>query len=146
MNKTLKILLIFLLFDAVVLGAYFGIKALGGKRSNPAADYEWTAMDESYQPQDSIEEFIKNDAAEKELFPVYIRNYKRNKAVLKLFRGTKFARASESVLNLSYPGLEDWMLIDIKYKNEKQQDIQRTILYVMIKNEWRVADSGRLQE
>jgi len=127
MNKALKIILIFFLLDAVILGAYFGIRALGGKRSDPAADFEWAAIDENFQPRDSIEEFIKNDAAEKDLFPVYVRNYKRNKDVLKLFKGANFARASESVLNLSYPGLEDWLLIDIKYKNEKEQEIQRAV-------------------
>ena len=44
------------------------------------------------------------------------------------------------------PGLDDWTLVDVKYKNEKQQEIARTILYVNVKNQWRVGDSGTLQK
>ena len=40
--------------------------------------YEWKTMDESYQPMDYVEQFIKDDASAKGLFPVQIRNYGRN--------------------------------------------------------------------
>ena len=43
---------------------------------------------------------------------------------------------------MAYPGLEDWMLIDIKYKNEKGQEVLRTVLYVQVEGTWRVGDSG----
>jgi predicted nucleotidyltransferase len=45
---------------------------------------------------------------------------------------------------MAFPDLEDWMLIDIKYKNEKDQEILRTVLYVLIEGNWRVGDSGTL--
>jgi hypothetical protein len=38
------------------------------------------------------------------------------------------------------------MLVDLKYKDEKERDIQRTMLYVEIGGQWKVADSGRLMK
>ena len=42
------------------------------------------------------------------------------------------------------PDLDDWTLVDVKYKNEKQQEIARTIPCVSVKNQWRIGDSGIL--
>ncbi len=64
--------------------------------------------------------------------------------MLKRFRGTNFARPNEAALNMAFRGLGDWMLVDLKYKNEKDQDVQRTVLYVEIGGTWRVGDSGTL--
>jgi hypothetical protein len=36
------------------------------------------------------------------------------------------------------------MLIDLKYTNEKGQEVLRTVLYVQIEGNWRVGDSGSL--
>ena len=147
MSKTQKALVMFLAFDAVIAGFYFGIKAISsssGKALTSAND--WRMMDESYQPVDYVEQFIKDDASEKGIFPVQIRNYGRNSDVLKRFKGKNFARSSESSLNLAFPGLDDWTIIDIKYKNEKEMEVARTILYISIKNQWRVGDSGSLMK
>ena len=146
MSKPVKIIFIFLVFDLVVLGAYFGIKSAISSNSGktPMDAYEWKAMDEYYQPVDYVEQFIKDDAAAKGIFPVQIRNYGKNGDVLKRFIGKNFARSSTSSLDLAFPGLDDWTLVDVKYKNEKQQEISRTILYVNVKNQWRVGDSGTL--
>jgi len=145
MNKTVKILVIFLAIDAVIAGFYFGIKAISSSSDGSPTDaYEWKTMDEAYQPVDYVEQFIKDDASGKGIFPVQIRNYGRNGDVLKRFKGKNFARSSESNLNLAFPGLDDWTLIDVKYKNEKGMEVSRTILYVSIKNQWRVGDSGKL--
>jgi hypothetical protein len=147
MNKTVKILVIFLAIDAVIAGFYFGIKAISSSSGESPADaYEWKTMDEYYQPADYVEQFIKDDASEKGIFPVQIRNYGRNGDVLKRFKGKNFARSSESSLNLAFPGLDDWTLIDVKYKNEKEMEVARTILYISIKNQWRVGDSGLLMK
>jgi hypothetical protein len=147
MNKVAKIILIFLAIDAVAVIAYFGIKALAGHGGKSLEDeYPWVTVDENYSPKNSIEEFIKSDAAEKGLLPIYLRNYGQNTAVLKKFRGTNFAGANEAVLRMAYRGMEDWMIVDLKYRNERQQDIQRTVLYVEIGGQWRVADSGRLMK
>ena len=109
-----------------------------------ADDYEWTTIDENYSPRNYVEEFIKNDSEEKGLFPVDIRNYGKDASVLRRFRGSNFARPNEAALTMAYQGLEDWMLIDIKYKNEKAQEVQRTVLYVQVEGIWRVGDSGNL--
>ncbi len=148
MNKTVKIIGIFLVFDLVVLGAYFGIKSAMSAKSGktPMDAYEWKSMDEYYQPADYVEQFIKDDALAKGIFPVEIRNYGRNADVLKRFIGKNFARSSASSLDMAFPGLDDWTLVDVRYKNEKQQEIARTILYVSVKNQWRVGDSGTLQK
>jgi len=145
MSKTTKIILIFLAVDALIAGIYFGTKALSsGSGKTPMDEYEWQMIDANYQPRDFIETFIMNDASAKNIFPVYIRNYGRDTSVLKRFTGTNFARASETILDMTFPGLDDWTIIDVKYKNEKEQEIARTILYVNVKNEWKVGDSGKL--
>ncbi len=144
MNKTVKIIVYFLVFDLIVLGAYFGIKSAMKPGTAPMEAYEWKTMDESYQPADYVEQFIKDDAMAKGIFPVEIRNYGRNADVLKRFIGKNFARSAASSLDLAFPGLDDWTLVDVRYKNERQQEIGRTILYVSVKGQWRVGDSGTL--
>jgi hypothetical protein len=146
LNKALKVVVIFLVIDAVAAGVYFGYKAFFGKGPSPEDEYAWVAVDGNYQARNSVEEFIKADAVQKGLLPVYLRNYGRNVAVLKKFRGTNVARANEAVLEMAYRGLQDWMLVDLKYKNEKERDIQRTMLYIQIGGQWKVADSGRLMK
>lgn len=118
----------------------------GCRKGATADDYEWVTIDESYTPRNYIEEFIKTDSEEKGIFPVSIRNYGQDPSILRRFRGTHFAKPNEAALNMAYPDLEDWMLIDIKYKNERDQEVQRTVLYVQIGGHWRVGDSGRLLE
>ena len=126
------------------LAACFATGLLSCGRGARPEDFEWTTIDESYAPKNYVEEFIKNDAEQKEIFPVYIRNYGQNPAMLKRFRGSNFARPTEAALNMAFRGLGDWMLVDLKYKNEKEQDVQRTVLYVEIGGSWRVGDSGTL--
>jgi len=145
MNKILKIIIYFLIFDIIVIAGYFAYKTiLRGKSSSKPEDFEWVAIDENYAPQNYIEEFIKNDAAQKGIFPVYIRSYGRDAGVLKRFLGTNFARPTEAQLNMMYKGLEDWMLLDLKYEDEKDREVQRTLLYVQFKGAWQVGDSGKL--
>ena len=131
----------FLIIDALLLGGLTGCKK--GARNE---DYPWVTIDENYVPQNYIEEFIKSDSGQKGIFPVYIKNYERDKSILRLFRGSNFARPNEAALNMAFKDLEDWMLIDLKYNNEKRQEVLRTVLYVQIDGSWRVGDSGRLLE
>ncbi len=145
MNKAAKIIVYFLVFDAIVLGFYFGIKALTkGPGKSPMDEYEWKMVDASYEPSDFVEQFIKEDAAQKDIFPVEIRNFKQNDDVFERFQGKNFARSSAKSLDLAYPGLDDWALVEIRYKNEKEQVIDRVVLYVSIRGQWRVGDSGTL--
>ena len=141
MRQRLRTLGLFMLAAAVLIGA-----PAGCRKGATADDYEWVTIDESYTPRNYIEEFIQTDSEQKGIFPVSIRNYGHDAAVLKRFRGTQFAKPNEAALNMAYPELEDWMLIDIKYKNEREQEVQRTVLYVQIDGQWRVGDSGRLLE
>jgi len=128
----------------LIVGVAFIAGSGGCRKGSLADDYEWTTIDESYTPQNYVEEFIKNDSEQKGIFPVNIRNYGKDVSILRRFRGTNFAKPNEAALNMAFPGLEDWMLIDIKYKNEKDQEILRTVLYVQIEGAWRVGDSGSL--
>lgn len=130
----------------VALAAGFLAGLASCKRGARPEDFEWTAIDESYTPKSYVEEFIKNDAEQKGIFPVYIRNYGKDPAVLRLFRGTNFARPTEAALNLAFRGLDDWMLVDLKYRNEKNQEILRAVLYVEVNGSWRVGDSGALMK
>jgi hypothetical protein len=143
MSKTVKYLLYFLAFDAVVVGGYFGFKALTGG-GGPAAAVDWVTIDESYAPKNAVEEFIKADAQVRGGLPVQIRGYGRDKKVLARFKGKQFAQPTENVLSLFYRGLDDWMVVDIKYKTENKRDVQRTIIYVFSDKRWTVGDTGTL--
>lgn len=132
---------IVLLIIAVLSSVPFGCR-----KGSTAEDYEWVTMDEAYTPQNYVEEFIKNDSEGRGIFPVSIRNYGHDSAILKRFRGSQFAKPNEAALNMAYPELEDWMLVDIKYENERKQEVLRTVLYVQVDGNWRVGDSGRLLE
>jgi len=146
MSKTVKIIGIFLVVDLVILGVYLGVKSASSSNpgKTPMDAYEWKTIDENYQPADYVEQFIKDDAVAKGIIPVEIRNYGKNGDVLKRFVGKNFARSSASSLDLAFPGIDDWTLVDIRYKNEKQQEIARTVLYVSVNGAWRVGDSGTL--
>jgi hypothetical protein len=137
MNKIAKIIIYFLLFDIVVVAC---------KGPSVSEKYDWLSIDANYTPKDYIEEYIKTDSEAKGIFPVYMRNYGKDPTVLKKFKGSNFAGPSEAVLNMSYKGMEDWKLVEIKYTNEKKKEVRRTILYVMIGGTWRVGDSGKLME
>jgi len=146
MNKAVKFLIYFLIFDIIVIGGYFGFKALKGGGKSGLDDYQWITIDEAYMPKDTVEDFIKNDAVGRGSLPVYIKNYGHDAKILKRFKGKQFAAPSETVLGMFFKGLDDWMIVDIKYKNEKEQDIQRTVLYIFANKQWTVGDSGMLMK
>ncbi len=141
MGKLLRMLLIFSC-AAVLAGGIWS----ACKKGKEAEAYAWTTIDESYVPKNYVEEFIKKDADEKGILPVQIKDYDRDKSILKRFRGSNFARPNEAALNMSFQGLEDWMLVDIKYTNERGMEVLRTVLYVQVEGSWRVGDSGSLLE
>jgi hypothetical protein len=145
MTKTAKIIIIFLLIDAAAVGGYFLSRALkGGGRAG--AEIPWTTIDEAYRPANAIEDFIKTDAANRGSLPVFIRAYGREAKVLRRFKGKQFAQPSEQVLALFFRGMDDWMIVDIKYKVENQREVVRTMLYVFAGGQWKVGDTGTLVE
>lgn len=145
MNKTLRILIIFLAVDAVVVAAYFGLKALGsGRAADPTAGIDWVTMNDAYQPATELEQFIKADAEQNGLLPLQFRSFGRSAAVLKKFRGSKLVGASVAVLEMQFKGLEDWAIVELWIKTEDGREIRRTVLYVLTANAWKVGDSGRL--
>jgi len=146
LNKVLKVVLVFLAIDAVAVGLYFGFKALGGKSVSPQDEYAWLTVDENYQPQNAVEEFLKAEAAQQGMLPEYLKDYGRNVKILGRFRGTKLAGANEAVLEMTFPGLQDWKIIDLKYKTAKEREVLRTMLYVEVGGQWKVGDSGRLMK
>lgn len=147
MKQVLKILAIFLVIDAVIIAAYIAYKSFsGGGESKEASAYEWATIDENFQPRDFIEEYIKNEASQKGLFPVYMRDFDKDESVLRNFIGSRFANPNVASLRMAYPGMEDWKLIDIKYKDEQEREIRRTILYIFIEGAWKVGDSGQLPQ
>jgi hypothetical protein len=109
-----------------------------------AQEYEWTVIDEYYTPKDLVEDFIKQDALARNNLPINIINYGDDQSVLRRFRGKRFAGPTEAQLSMMFSGLEEWKLVDIQYKTEKDQEIQRTVLYVYLNGEWSVGDSGQL--
>lgn len=145
MNKTVRVLLIFLAVDALALGVYFLAKSIGsGKGADPTKDYAWVTMDPYYQPASELEEYIKTSSDEQELLPLQFRNYGQSVSILKKFRGSKLVGAGRSVLEMTFPKLEDWALVDIWIRGEEGREIRRTVLYILADNAWKAGDSGRL--
>lgn len=141
MRQKLEMLGISLLAGMILISG-----SIGCRKGSTADDYEWVTIDQSYTPRNYVEEFIKNDSEEKGIFPVSLRNYGRDTSILRRFLGSQFAKPKEAALNMAYPELEDWMIVDIKYENERKQEVLRTVLYIQIDGGWRVGDSGRLLE
>ena len=147
MSKTLRFLIIFLIFDAVVIGGYVLIKALGsGQAKDTTAGVAWVTIDEAYQPATELEQFVKTDAEANGLLPLQFRSFGRSAAVLKRFRGAKLVGANASVLEMQFKGLEDWSIGELWIKTEDGREIRRTVLYVLTSNAWKVGDSGHLAD
>ena len=144
MNKTIKYLVYFLLFDIVVIGGYFVYKAVKSGSGRDLSAYDWVTVDDAYAPKDAVEEFIKNDAQVRAALPVYIKNYGHDPKVLAKFKGKQFAKPNPNVLGMFFKGLDDWMIVDIKYKTETEREVQRTMLYVFEGKQWKVGDTGSL--
>jgi hypothetical protein len=147
MSKPIRILVIFLLVDAVALGIYFlakGSKLRSG--DDLTKGYDWVTMDANYQPASELEQLVKTSNEEMELLPLQFRNLGSNTAILKRFRGAKLVGAGKSVLEMTFKGLEDWAIVEIWFKGEEGREIRRTILYVLTDNAWKVGDSGRLAD
>ncbi len=146
MSKTTRIVLYFLLFDVVVIGGYFLIRSIHGRGPSGGSKYDWVTIDQNFTPKNYIEEYIKTDTEAKGFFPAYMKNYGKDTSVLKKFKGSNFVGPNEAVLNMTYKGMEDWMLVEVKYNNERGREVRRTILYVLIEGSWRVGDSGNLMQ
>jgi hypothetical protein len=144
MKKFCKIFCLFLLFSALaIIGSLTACKGKGSVSSG----YDWVTIDKNYNPQNTIEEFLRDDAVAKGYLPVYIKNYGKNKKILRQFKGQRFAQTNnETVLEMQFKGMEDWMIIDLKYKNEKGQEVKRTLLYINVRGKWMLGDSGTLLE
>jgi hypothetical protein len=143
MNKLAGILCILLLIGALAIGGQIACKGKGSVSSG----YDWVTIDKNYNPQNTIEEFLRDDAAAKGYLPVYIKNYGKNKKILRQFKGQRFAQPNnDTVLKMMFNGMEDWMIVDLKYKNEKEQEVKRTLLYINVRGKWMLGDSGSLLE
>jgi hypothetical protein len=146
MSKKIRILLPLLCFELIALGALSGCKGSSPSGQGSAGGPGWVIVDENYVPRDMVEEFIKNDSANRGLLPVSLINYGHDEAVLARFKGSRFAGPKVAVLRMFYPGLEDWEIVDLKYQNQKKQEVLRTVLYVEDGGAWKVADSGSLMK
>lgn len=145
MNKVMKIIVVIIIVDLVVFGGYFAYKLFFNRDSKGTKEiFEWATIDENYYPQDVIEEYIKNESSAQGLLPVSIRNYGRNKDKLKQFKGTKLAGPNEFNIKMVYPDMEDWKLIELKYKDSQDREIHRAILYIYTRGKWIVGDTGSL--
>jgi hypothetical protein len=141
-SKTAKIILAFLLVDALAVGGYFLARSLrGGSGPGEAA---WKVIGPSYRPANAVEEFIQSDAANRGSLPVMVRDHGRDAKALRRFKGRQFAHPSERVLALFFKGLDDWMIMDIKYTAENGREATRTVLYVLDGGQWKVGDTGSL--
>ena len=140
-----KMIFVFASMILVLLVGYFIYTSYFLKaKPKYAEEYDWTVIDEYYTPRDLVEDFIKQDAMAKNNLPVNIINYGNDQSILRRFRGKRFADPTEAQLRMMFNGLEDWKLVDIQYKTEKEQEVQRTVLYVYLNGEWSVGDSGTL--
>ncbi len=144
MKKVKCISLVSLVCAALIVSVFACKKNPSEKVKADSSAYEWVTIDEFYIPEDFVEEFIKNDSAERGRLPVQIKNYGNNTSVLRKFKGRNFAGPTEAQVKMMYKGLGEWKLVDLKYKNKENKDIQRTILYVYVNGDWMVGDGGEL--
>lgn len=145
--NTKRFIFVLIIMIFVLIVGYFLYQSVFLKPSSKyALEHEWTTIDEYYTPKDLVEEFIKRDAEIRGNLPVNIINYGDDKSVLRRFRGKRFAGPTEAQLSMMFNGLEEWKLVDIRYKTEKDQEVQRTVLYVYVNGEWTVGDSGQLAQ
>jgi len=145
MKRSILFFVILFLAGGICLSLFFACqKEARDKTQDEDMGIVWVTMDEFYVPRNTVEEFIYRDAETKGLLPVLIRNYGKEKKALKSFRGKNFAGPTEAQINMMFKGLEDWMVLDIKYKDEKEREVLRTVLYVLVEGTWRVGDSGSL--
>ena len=144
MNNKRMILIFAIMFLVLLVGYFLYTSFFLKAKPKYAQEYDWIVIDEYYTPRDLVEDFIKQDAIAKGNLPVNIINYGDDQSVLRRFRGKRFASPSEAQLRMMFNGLEEWKLVDIQYKTEKEQEIQRTVLYVYLNGEWSVGDSGEL--
>jgi len=147
MSKTIKIIIIILVVDLVIVGGYLGYKLLSSKNEASAkVVYEWIQVDEYYTPKDYIEEYIMKDSESQGLLPIFMKNYGRDKKMLKKFRGRNFAGPREGQLKFKYRGMQDWQLMELKFTKEREREIKRAILYIQENGEWKVGDSGTITQ
>ena len=144
MSRITKTLVLFLVFDVVAVAAFFGYRALRTKGGDGPDASAWVMMDESYIPKNDVEMYIKTDAENRGALPLYIRNYGSDKQALSRFKGRQYAGPSPNTLEMLNQGLDDWMLMEIKYKTENEREVVRTVLYLSIRGVWKVGDSGTL--
>ena len=144
MNKK-RIIILYVIMIVVLAIGYFIYKSFVLSPSPKyAQEYEWAVIDEYYTPKDLVETFIKQDALARNNLPINIINYGDDTSILRRFRGKRFAGPTEAQLSMMFRGLEEWKLVDIMYKTEKDQEVKRTVLYVYVNGEWSVGDSGQL--
>lgn len=147
MSKTVKIIVIILVVDLVIVGGYLGYKLLSSKSgASSEIVYEWVQIDEYYSPRDYIEEYIKKDSEAQGLLPIFLKNYGRDKKILRKFLGRNFAGPKEAQLKFKYRGMQDWQLIELKYTKEPDREIKRAVLYIQENGEWKVGDSGSITQ
>jgi hypothetical protein len=139
MNKAIRSLMCVLLFGVVAAGGFHACKS-----EKAGSGIDWVTVDAAYAPKDAVVEFIKNDAQARGALPVYIKNYGHDPKVLAKFKGKQFATPNPNVLGMFFKGLDDWMIVDIKYKNENEREVRRTMLYVFENKQWKVGDTGSL--
>jgi len=142
MSKVGRYLIYFLIFDAVAFGAYLLLKSSGRESRSSAADYPWVTIDAAYVPKNAVEEFIKRDAEVRGALSIEIRNYGHEAKMLARFKGRRFAKPKENVLAMIFKGLDDWMLVDLRYKTENEREAQRAVLYIFAEKQWKVGDTG----
>jgi hypothetical protein len=144
MGKASKYLILFLIFDAVIVAGYFGLKAIKGGGVSVLDAYDWVTIDEAYVPKNEVEAFIKTDAGNRGALPVYIKNYGADSKVLGRFKGKQYAQPGVNVLKMLNQGLDDWMIVEIKYQTETEREVIRTLLYLSVQKQWKVGDTGIL--
>lgn len=147
MNRPLRAALPALALGVLVLDLLSGAWACRSRSGRAETEGpSWKVIDVETEPANDLEELIQADYDEKGLLPLRIRNHGPSPEALRRFRGAKLVGASVSVLEMTFPGTDDWAVVEIWIQGEEGREIRRTILYVLSAGEWRVADSGRLAE
>lgn len=141
MRKSVKILIIFFVILAIAIGGYLGFHKIFSNKQQTSSEYgKWIKIDRNYKPGDGVESVVKQYAQEENIYPFLIRKIK-DPSLFGQFKGFLASGLTEEDIKES-DYYQDWVIVDLKYKDENGKEVYRRALFVQVADgKWGVIDS-----
>jgi|GEM_PF-4758346 len=118
------------------------------KRGVGLSDYEnegWVKIDQDYKAKHPVEKMIKEGRLKENMPLTLIKNYGKDPSVMQRYRSGVFGGLTAEKIKSVYKECEDWMVIGLKYKDEKGYENNLALLYIKLNGSWTVGDAGGLR-